>query len=383
MAESTTGRESRPTVGNRVGVAAEPLDRAQFCSLAETNAVQHASAGETERLLCWIAAWFRINPDAAWTFIRELILSRCLIGLETLKAGLDPNCWFIMVKSMDKFVLELANALKEPYLLLPREPVSLEVSPTTLREMILLLNLQIRPREDAWHETAYTPGLRDNAQDYRNALPHQLAGITSDAAHQALLELADDLPESRDRFLYLADQNLGLAAESRLWKATDPSVFAASFEREPTTADELFQIALDRLDDLRWEIEAGDFSERGLFKPNMREEYVQKWVAARLDGTSRGKYSVHREEEVDNYKEPDLRLHHPEAGRVGIEIKPTDRYSFSQLDDALKKECKGQVAQRLLRSAWLMTYRQSFRQLPPGCTQGADSIQIFLLCLTC
>lgn len=82
--------------------------------------------------------------------------------------------------------------------------------------------------------------------------------------------------------------------------------------------------------------------QRGLIKPDMPEENIQKWVAARLDGVSRGKYSVVREEEVDNYKKPDVRLFHQKAGRVGTEVKPTDRYSFSQLQRALKNQLVGQ-----------------------------------------
>jgi hypothetical protein len=74
----------------------------------------------------------------------------------------------------------------------------------------------------------------------------------------------------------------------------------------------------------------------------MAEEEIQKWFAARLRDQSRKMYTVHREEEVDLKKKPDIRLHHPRSGSVGIEVKPNDRYSYNELKNALITQLIGQ-----------------------------------------
>ncbi len=115
----------------------------------------------------------------------------------------------------------------------------------------------------------------------------------------------------------------------------------------PISADDLFRVTLDRLDDIRLEdIETGDFSYADLFTKTdekILEAPVQKWLASRLRDSSRRQYSVTREEEVVNKKKPDIRLHRSSIpGPVSIEVKIADRWTLSELVDSLKVQVVGQ-----------------------------------------
>jgi hypothetical protein len=147
----------------------------------------------------------------------------------------------------------------------------------------------------------------------------------------------------REWLLTMADNLAGVSLGPL---AIEDAVRLATRGFAPRTSRELFNVVLDRLDDIRLELERGDFSARELFtqptKPT-REEPVQKWLADRLKETSRGHYTVHREEEVDNKKKPDLRLHNPGCGGpTGIEIKVADRWQFTELESALTQQLAGQ-----------------------------------------
>lgn len=49
-------------------------------------------------------------------------------------------------------------------------------------------------------------------------------------------------------------------------------------------------------------VEEGPFSERDLFAPRMQEKFLQRWLAAKLWDTQQRRFSVHREEELDDDK---------------------------------------------------------------------------------
>lgn len=166
-------------------------------------------------------------------------------------------------------------------------------------------------------------------------------------AHDALRRLANDpqLPEVwRANFKATAEAHAANATERPPWSEAEVVQFAALHERDPATGEELFRIALDRLRDIKADIERGDFSDRALFRPRMDETDMQKWLSGRLERESRRRYSVVREAEVDQRKRPDIRLHHPDAGYVSVEIKPVDqsRYSYNELVDALENQLVGQ-----------------------------------------
>ena len=209
----------------------------------------------------------------------------------------------------------------------------------------------VRHEDDPVHEGAYHMGPREQAQDFRDRLPRILASQKGTEPQRVLRKLAAQLddPGLCRWMARLAEEQAARAVEYPPKKPRDIAEFAAGLEMEPSTADELFQIALERLSDIKDEIERGDFSDRGLFHRGLPEKDVQRWLAGRLRRESRNRYSVTREEEIISSDETDIRLHHPEAGYITIEIKPVDsgsgRYSFNQLTRALRNQLVGQYMQ--------------------------------------
>lgn len=125
------------------------------------------------------------------------------------------------------------------------------------------------------------------------------------------------------------------------WSAGVFNRYEKHHEHPPRSAQELFRIALDRLDDIKRDIETGDFSERDLFTTDL-EYPIQRWLAGRLERESRQAYTVVREEETDDQQRTDIRLHHPNAGMVTIEVKVADSWSFTEMTAALEKQLVGQ-----------------------------------------
>jgi hypothetical protein len=165
-------------------------------------------------------------------------------------------------------------------------------------------------------------------------------------AHEALCRFAEepDIPDGwREHFRRRAEEHAAQATERPPWTEAQVAEFGITHEKDPETGDALFDIVVDRLRSIKDDTEKGDFSDRGLFPPDLAEAVMQKWLAGRLERESHGRYSIVRETEVDLKKKPDIRVHHPRAGYVSVEIKPVDkRYTFRELKAALEGQLVGQ-----------------------------------------
>lgn len=118
---------------------------------------------------------------------------------------------------------------------------------------------------------------------------------------------------------------------------------ASPFLSEPKTEAQLYDQVIARLEEIRKNLEEGPFSERDLFRCGMPEKHLQRWLAGKFRETQNRRFSVHREEEVDDDKMTDIQLSCP-AGNVCVEIKPVDktRYSAATLTDTLRTQIVGQ-----------------------------------------
>lgn len=91
----------------------------------------------------------------------------------------------------------------------------------------------------------------------------------------------------------------------------------------------------------------------------MPEKYLQRWLAAKFRETQNRRFSIHREEEVDDDKMTDIQLSCP-AGNVCVEIKPVDktRYSANTLTDTLRTQIVGQYLQGTNSSRGILVLMQ-------------------------
>lgn len=107
-----------------------------------------------------------------------------------------------------------------------------------LKRLYLLMHRYIRAFDDIDRANTgvYSPGLRDHAQDGRNAIFSLLAEIPGEDAYVALRELARDHPNqgSRDWMAKLAYRRAEADGDIKKWSAADVACFAGRGEAPKT-----------------------------------------------------------------------------------------------------------------------------------------------------
>lgn len=177
----------------------------------------------------------------------------------------------------------------------------------------------------------------------REAIPSVLVQSRGVSAHQALMHLASTEAEAPIQNWLKARVREHSAIESLESARVEPSdliSITSPFWSEPRTESQLFDQVFARLEEIRTRVEEGPFSDRLLFGPNIPEKHLQLWLASRFRDTPNLRFSVHREEEVDDDKKTDIQLS-TKVGTVCVEIKPVDRfrsYSATTLTKTLQEQ---------------------------------------------
>lgn len=229
-------------------------------------------------------------------------------------------------------------------------PVSLDVgeasAETQLISRLLRLAYQyIRKEDDQVHSGVYSPNARDDAESARNSLFSRMLEMPGEEAWRALLLLAED-----PSFSHIPDR---LLLEARRRAATDadgiayniPSVVALERRHEipPHDRDGMFQVMMDRLEDLAHDMAHHDFNIRGPLAKIDDEIDMQRAVAMFLKNMANGAYTVSREEEVADRKEPDIRLLSVTGNdKAALEIKLAENWTVKQLERAVEHQLLGQ-----------------------------------------
>ncbi|MFZ2999749.1 MAG: hypothetical protein WA071_05425 [Undibacterium umbellatum] len=232
-------------------------------------------------------------------------------------------------------------------------------------------------------------------ENFRDRIPHLFVKVAGQLGHNALNRLACNMIDDVEK-LALQDRVKEHAEFSISFSANKcPEELAAigsPFSFAPTSEAQLFEQVIARLEQIRKDLEEGPFSERDLFKAKMPEKHLQRWLAAKFRDTQNIRFSVHREEEVDNDKMTDIQLS-ADRYNVCIEIKPVDsgRYSAKQLTETLQNQIveqylKGHNSSRgilvllqLDRKKWEIPgerKRQSFESLVRYLEEQAHKIKL-------
>jgi hypothetical protein len=273
----------------------------------------------------YLAAWFALNADAATDALFALI------------QGKSPE-------DRDRIVAEVFAQLSGE---IRRGPIrfSAKDSVRTLERLVEVAYQHIRYDEDIRHEGIYSPGQRDRAEGGRDYVVKLLSEIPGSATHDALIRLAEK-PHLRSISggLRRAAFSRALEDSESPWKPAEVLQFEQEAAKEPQNASELFQLVLRRLNEIREDLEEGDFSQSELLKlGKKKEEHYQVWLAGQLDLRSRGLYSVTRESEAKWRKRPDVVVQRTRVeARIPIEVKVADSWSGRQLRNAYKKQLIGQ-----------------------------------------
>ncbi|WP_207001256.1 hypothetical protein [Trinickia mobilis] len=181
----------------------------------------------------------------------------------------------------------------------------------------------------------------------RDAIPNVFLGTRGRIGHDSLVALLDTIadPTERNWITGRLIEHAALdAAQSANRTSEQLKSIGSPFFSAPCTEAQLYEQAMARLEEIRKNLEEGPFSERDLFRPGMPEKFLQRWLAAKFRETQNRRFSVHREEEVDDDNMTDIQLSCP-AGNVCVEIKPVDAdrsYSANSLTGTLQTQIVGQ-----------------------------------------
>jgi hypothetical protein len=210
----------------------------------------------------------------------------------------------------------------------------------------------VRPEDDAVHdgEGAYHVGPREFAERFRNRLFGWLGSNRDERTYEMIQGLADrrELAAFRDGLLNLADRWAWNSAPCVPLSENQAVDLCTRFTVPPDSPQDLFEIAKDRLDDIRLDVENGRHSIRASFQSargtdaDVKESELQTLIAHDLEKSSRGYYTVHREQEFDRKKKPDICLHNSSVnGIVAIEVKVADNWRLKQLTKGLSDQLVG------------------------------------------
>jgi len=219
--------------------------------------------------------------------------------------------------------------------------------PEILLRLIKLLYTHISREDDIdrYDGKAYSPTLRDNAQDARRRLFGKLVDLPGKAAYISLLDLADTHPDKdmRQHCLLAAKRRAEQDAEIEPWESGDIAQFGRETEKTPKNHRELFELTISRLLDLKSELEEGDHSQAEAYRRIKEERLHRIYIGRWLSDKSQSKYTVTQEEELPDRKEPDIRMHGSGfAAPVPIELKIADNWNGPVLFERLKNQLCGQ-----------------------------------------
>lgn len=251
--------------------------------------------------------------------------------------------------------------------------ISFDIDANLLVDLAKLAYECVRPEDDAHHDGAYTPDARDNAERARGRLLGALMEKPGVEAHRALIALADEplFAFMPDRLRIMARETAAKDSERAALSPAEYRDWEKSYETPPKNRDELFQVMMDRLDDIAHDIRHHDFNDRHILKPIEIETDMQPLLARKLDDASRGQYHVVREDEVADKKKPDIRLaSYSSQDRCVIEIKIGDNWSVSELKEAIRDQMVRQYLRHESCTAGclLVTYagRKGFKDTDTG-----------------
>lgn len=216
-----------------------------------------------------------------------------------------------------------------------------------LKALYVLMHSYIRAEDDIDRagKGVYSPGLRDDAQDGRNALFNQLSEIPGKEAYVALIELAREHPNEKHRpwMARLAYRRAEQDADLEPWSPQQVRVYDQYQVRTPTTHRQLFDLTVDRLIDLKAWIERGNDSPYKTWQRVDGETEMRNLVAGWLNSLSSGRFTCAQENEFPNRQRPDIWMQSPQVdSAVPIELKVLDKgWSGPKLCERLRNQLVG------------------------------------------
>ncbi|MCY1287417.1 hypothetical protein D9M70_364120 [compost metagenome] len=304
----------------------------------------------------WFAAWAGVEPQVAIPALSARLA-------ET--ASIDKQTQFAML-----FITELLGGrrgggnLRQVYRKVEH-----------MKELYLLMHKYVRQAEDIDRANTgvYSPELRDDAQDAREALFNFIRETPGKESFLALMEISRTHPSESHRpwMAFHAKAKATLDADTSAWSTSQVREFNDKLDRTPENHRELWYLAVDLLHDLKYDLEDGDSSVANILKPVNQETQIRNYIGSWCRDRSNGKFNIPQEEELADAKRPDLRfLGVGFDGPVPVELKLADKWTGPQLFERLENQLCGDYLRdrRSNRGVFLLVYhgKKTSWDLPTG-----------------
>lgn len=266
----------------------------------------------------WLRIWATGRPEEAWNWYKERLSPSIVereIELSSFAASMDQLDWIRMPwdPKAVRLMLDIAGVLRT---------------------------------SDLNTQTAFNTGNAIEDSPIKHMLyviGKNFANLPGPEGRNALQALANDEfnLDLRSNFLeFLHEHAEREVSIGQQWSIERLRSLHSAFDSVPQSEAQLYDQVIARLEEIRTSLEQGPFSERSLFSAETSEKQLQLWLAAKFRDTQNCRFSVHREEEVDDDKKADIQLS-SRVWNVCVEIKPVDetrKYSASSLTDTLQTQ---------------------------------------------
>lgn len=288
---------------------------ANKCAIEEVN---------SEIAPTWYAVWVGVEPALAIPALAARIDS---LSSDEEKATFAMLCLIAIVGS------RTASRCRQNYKTVEH-----------VKSLYLLMHTYIRIAEDIDRagKGVYSPGLRDDAQNARDGLLAFIRETPGKESFLALQEIAEAHPAERLRpwSAFYAQQKATADSQTPPWEPSKVVEFHESLESTPSTHRDLWNLAIDRLLDLKHDLEDSDSSYAEILLQTNQETSIRKFIGKWLRDHAAGRYVVPQEEQLADDKRPDYRFQNSQYyAPVPVELKLSQNWSgpghFERLENQL------------------------------------------------
>ncbi|NRA11974.1 MAG: hypothetical protein HRT57_08490, partial [Crocinitomicaceae bacterium] len=270
----------------------------------------------------WWLAWFSLFPNDAIDFIYSKI-----------KGPGSQKLFDVIFSDMYKWSQDNEGSLSN------------DIACIQLEKICELFLLFCSPEDDEIHDGVYTPGIRDNTEQLRGIFLGKLRKQNPDESMDIVMNLKNKFKsEIINRFLSYSYESL--IYEYNNCKPMSPPRFYEWLKGvvcNIESSHDLYYLILQRLEEIANHVRDDEKSmKRTYCRRGIIEEDFQLLFAHELFRRSGGLYSVVREDEVADRKEPDIRLFEPGVSPTTIEAKLMDNWTLPELVKGLRKQLVGQ-----------------------------------------
>jgi hypothetical protein len=234
-----------------------------------------------------------------------------------------------------------------------------------MKTLYLLISQHVREQEDIERagKGVYSPELRDNAQDARNTLFAFIRDAPGKESFLALDEIAQQHPNEATR-PWMASYTKMKATQdgdTTPWHPARVREYYEHIERTPDNHRDLWDLACDRLYDLKRDLEDGDSSIASILLKVEEETEMRKFIGNWCRDRATGRYGITQEEELADAKRPDLRFYGVGFDApIPVELKIANRWTGPRLFQSLEEQLCGNYLRdaRSSRGIFLLFYQE-------------------------